>query len=456
MKVCKFGGTSLADAVQVKKVCSVVVSDPSRRIVIVSAPGKRHKKDTKVTDLLIALAEKKLSGSDTEKELMAVVDRYREIQEETGAPADVTKEIEADLRKRLTIDHSNKARFLDTMKAAGEDNSARLVAAVFKKLGHEAHYINPADAGMLLTAEYGNAQLLPESYTKLAELKHAPGISVFPGFFGYTKDGDVVTFPRGGSDITGSIISAAVKAEVYENFTDVDSVCAVDPGIVPDVAPIPELTYREMRELSYAGFGVLHEEAIIPAVRAGVMINIRNTNNPEHPGTRIVTKRNVAHGSIVGIACGDGYVSFYIDKYLMNREIGFGRRLLQIFEDEGLSYEHSPSGIDNICVIIRDSTVKPERIDQIVSRIKKDLNPDNIQVEHDYSMIMIVGEGMQYTPGILAKAAKAFADVGVNIEIVNQGSSETSIMFGVKTKDVKISVKALYEAFFVKTSSAKS
>jgi aspartate kinase len=295
MKVCKFGGTSLANAEQVAKIVDIVLADPERRIVVVSAPGKRTKDDVKVTDLLMACAELALVDGDYEAALAAIVERYAEIQRELGLPDGITAEIEKDLRFRLAGDKSHRGIFLASMKAAGEDNSAKLVAQAFQSRGARATYMSPQDAGMYLTNDYDNARLLDESYQNIAKtLIDHDELVIFPGFFGYTKEGQVATFPRGGSDITGAILAAAVKASVYENFTDVDSVYPVDPRLVPEVkSGIPVMTYREMRELSYAGFGVFHDEAVVPAIKAGVPINVRNTNRPEEPGTMIVQTRRV-------------------------------------------------------------------------------------------------------------------------------------------------------------------
>ena len=272
---------------------------------------------------------------------------------------------------------------------------------------------------------------------------------IYPGFFGYTKDGKVATFPRGGSDITGSILAAAVCADVYENFTDVDSVYPVDPRIVPDVKEgIPTMTYREMRELAYAGFGVFADDAVIPAVRARIPINIRNTNHPGEPGTMIQQSRRVVPGTVVGIASADGFCNIVVEKYLMNREIGFGRRLLQILEDEHVPYEHMPSGVDSQCIVIKEQYLPKEIERRVVSTIRRELEPDFVTVERDITTLMVVGEGMCYTPGMLAKACLALASVGISLSMVNQGSSEVSFMIAVRKQDRDNAVRALYKAFF--------
>lgn len=449
MKVAKFGGSSLASAEQVKKVCDIVISDAARKVVVVSAPGKRDKQDTKVTDMLIAAAQARLDGQTGEEEIARVIARYESIAAELGLPGDSTTAIAENLRACLALDTANAGVYLDTLKAAGEDNCARLVAEYLHALGVQASYVNPRDGGMLLSDEPGNARVLEESYAKLAALRDMPGIVIFPGFFGYSHAGNVVTFPRGGSDITGAILAAAVQADEYENFTDVDAVYAVDPRLVPEVRHgIVEMTYREMRELSYAGFGVFHDEAVLPAIRAGVAIHIRNTNRPDQPGTRVVPSRTTTHGAVVGIASDAGFCNIFVDKYLMNRELGFGRRLLQILEAEGVSYEHMPSGIDNVSVVIREAGFDAACEERVVARIRSDLRPDAVQVERGYALVMLVGEGLYYTVGMASKATRALADAGVNIEMMNQGSSEISMMFGVKAADRARAVQALYRAFF--------
>ena len=449
MKVVKFGGSSLASGKQLEKVFQIVVSDPARKVVVVSAPGKRFSEDEKVTDLLIECAELSLQNQDPKEKLATVVARYALIAEELAISSDVIHEIENDLKRRVSSDKSNPERFMDLMKASGEDNNAKLVAAYFQSQGVDASYVDPKDAGLLVSDEPGNAQTLPESYSKLASLHDRRGILVFPGFFGYSKEGDVFTFSRSGSDITGSILANALKADLYENFTDVDAVYSVNPSLVSHPKEIKELTYREMRELSYAGFSVLHDEALVPAFRAGIPVNIKNTNNPSAPGTRIVYERDNTNGPVIGIASDEGFCSIYVSKYLMNREVGFGRKLLGILEEFGLSYEHTPSGIDDISVILRENQLAPGMEEEIKRRIETELNADLVKFEHSLALIMVVGEGMRRNVGTMARASKALAKAKINIEMINQGSSEVSMMFGVKEVEEKRAVQALYDEFFV-------
>ena len=450
MKVCKFGGSSLADAGQISKVMDIVLADPARRMVVVSAPGKRNKSDTKVTDLLIALADVALAKKDTAKALKAVVDRYASIAKELKLGEAIVKEIEKDLKARIASSKKDAGIFMDTLKAAGEDNSAKLVAEAFAKRGVKARYAGPKETGMILEGESGNATLNPESYRKLAKaFADFEGIVVYPGFFGYRKDGTVATFPRGGSDITGSILAVAIRADVYENFTDVDNVYPVDPRIVPEVKEgIDTMTYREMRELAYAGFGVFNDEAIFPAVQARIPINVRNTNHPAEPGTMIVQSRRVIPGTVTGIAAADGFCNIIIDKYCMNREVGFTHRLLDILQEEHVAYEHIPSGIDSISVVIRADKFTKATENRVVARIKRELSPDSVLVTHNYAILMVVGEGMAFSAGMLAKATAALAEHGINISMVNQGASEFSFMIGIKSEDRVKAVRALYSAYF--------
>lgn len=455
MKVVKFGGSSLADSAQVRKICDIVISDQSRRVVVVSAPGKGARDSRKVTDMLIRLAQTYINqGREAALTPLAEIkDRFYTMASELGVPEVFENRISPDLDALLDVDSTDPARFTDVLKAAGEDNSAKLVAAYLTSIGHPARYVNPCDAGMILSDEFGNAKVLDKSFELLRKSLSAIGeIVIFPGFFGRTESGEIVTFPRGGSDITGAILTAALKADVYENFTDVDYVYSVNPKLVPNPEPLRTVTYREMRELSYAGFNVYQEEALLPVYRLGIPVNVRNANNPSCPGTLIVPERGRAGGGplVAGIASDSGFTSIYVSKYLMNREVGFGRKLLSILEDEGISYEHTPTGIDDLTVIIRSSRLAGNRLERIVGRIKDELGADDVQVRHNLSLIVVVGEGMRRAVGIAAAAAEALSRARVNISMISQGSSEVSMIFAVDSEDCDIGVKALYNALFGK------
>ncbi len=449
MKVIKFGGTSMATSDQIKKSCDIVLSDRSRKFVVVSAPGKRFSDDAKTTDLLIKCATLKILNEAYYKELEEIINRLKEIIEGLNLNINILKEIEIDLNNRLLSFNKRDEVFLDLIKAFGEDVSAKIITEYLVSLGENAKYINPGEYGLFLSDEYGNARVLQESYENLKKLKDIEGILVIPGFFGYTKNKDIITFPRGGSDITGSIVAASVDADLYENFTDVDSVFVANPNIVKDPKSIQVMTYREMRELSYAGFSVLQEETLEPIYKKRIPVLIKNTNNPSSEGTLIVRKRELNGNPVTGIACSKGFSIINIKKYLMNREIGFGRKLLEILEDEHLSYEHTPSGIDDLSVILTSDQLNDEIIERIKEKINDVLNVDDITIEHNKALAMIVGEGIMDVIGLAAKAFSSLGKNKINIEMMNQGASRVSIMIGFKEEDADTAVKALYEEFFV-------
>lgn len=448
MKVCKFGGTSVASAQQIKKVAAILKADPSRKIVVVSAPGKRFDDDVKVTDMLIRLSQAALCNEDVEGYLSSVLDRYAQIAIGLDLGQAILDIIELDLRKRLASDKGNPGLFFDQLKASGEDNLAKLVAVYLTSIGLHAEYINPKDAGLLVTDFPQRVQALPESNNRLSALKEKTTITVFPGFFGYTSKGELRTFERGGSDITGSILAAAVKAELYENFTDVDCVFVANPRIIENPEEIHKMTYREMRELSYAGFAVLHDEALMPAFKESVPVCIKNTNNPLAPGTMIVAEREHSFRPVTGISADSGFSTLFVSKYLMNREIGFGRKLLEILEDEKISFEHTPSGIDNLSVILRSYQLNAEVENRIVHRVKTELHADEVNIQNNFSMVVLVGEGMRNATGLAARATAAISRTGANIEMINQGSSEVSLVFGVLKQDETKILKELYKEFF--------
>ncbi len=448
MKICKFGGSSLASAEQIKKVCAIILDDPQRKVMVVSAPGKRFSSDTKVTDLLIDLGNAVAAECDYSSQLESVIERYAMIADELNLDSEIINEIRKDLKLRISNRNTDHNKFFDSLKASGEDNCAKLVADYLCSVGARARYLNPLDAGMFLTSEFGNAQVLEESYNNLESIKNTEDIIVFPGFFGYTKEGDVVTFPRGGSDITGAILAAAAGAEVYENWTDVDAVYAVNPSLVSDPYPVKELTYDEMRELAYAGFSVLHDEALSPAFQKEIPVNIRNTNNPDSKGTLVVKSRKTYAGMVTGIAGAKGFISINVSKYLMNREIGYVARLLQILADERVPFEHMPSGIDTVSIVLKQSNLSVENEKIIIERFTKELGVEKVTITRNLAIVMLVGEAMAHTVGVTARAATCLSRAGVNLEIINQGASEISVMFGIREEYCDYAVKMLYHEFF--------
>lgn len=447
MKVAKFGGSSVANAEQLIKVANIIKSDPNRKFIVVSAPGKRFSGDTKITDMLIRLGTDYHNKEAYEENLLDIKHRFSEIIEELKLNHSVLEDIEQNIKSALSVEGSIETK-MDAIKAIGEDSSAKILSAYLTNQGIHAFYTNPKEAGIIVSNEPGNAQILPDSFDKIKTLREREGVLVIPGFFGYSTEGNLVTFSRGGSDITGSIIAAGVKADMYENFTDVDSVYTVNPNIVSNPKAITTLSYKEMRELSYAGFSVFHDEALIPAFREKIPVCIKNTNNPQAPGTLVVAEKEASEKCVVGIASDTGFCSLYVSKFLMNREIGFGRKLLNIFEDEGISFEHAPSGIDDMSVIFRDKKFTAEKENIVVKRIKEELHVDTVSIHRDLAVIMVVGEGLVNTVGVAGKATSAFSKANVNIEMINQGSSEVSMMFGINASDIDKAIQSLYTSFF--------
>ena len=448
--VCKFGGTSVATSEKLQQVVQIIKAEQKRRCIVLSAPGKAPAYPVKVTDALITIVNKSLVRQDCSAEIKELNQRFNALYAPLKVPAATINEILADLerRQKSPIDHPGK--FRDLVVAAGEDINCRLFAEYLKILGIPAVYVSPRDAGLMVTPVFGDAQPVPGSTEKLASLKKlcAEKTVIFPGFFGYTAEGDVATFSRGGSDLTGSILAGAIDAVEYENWTDVDGIFSAHPSMVDKPMQIPALTYKEMRELSYIGFNVLHEEAVKPVLKKKIPIRLRNTGNLDNKGTLIVSERLPNERDVIGIASGDAYCSFTLQKFLMNREKGFGRRLLSIFEVLDLSYEHCPSSVDSISVILDQSQLKPEMVNTIIRKIEVELQPDEVRTEFGIALVAVVGEGLIHKIGVLAQAAQALAKAGVNIKIANQGSSEISMIFGIDAADEKKAVNALYNEFF--------
>lgn len=448
MKVVKFGGSSLASAGQLEKVFNIVQSDSERRFVVVSAPGKRNAEDTKVTDALIKYYREYVDGKDVTASQEWIINRYQAMVDELGFSANSMKKIAENIISLANLPINDNEFLYDTFLSAGEDNNAKLIAEYFTFRGLPARYVHPKKAGIIVSSEPGNARILPSSYDKIEELQNAEEVLIIPGFFGVTVDNQICTFSRGGSDITGSIVAAGVKADLYENFTDVDGIFAAHPGIIKHPHSIKELTYREMRELAYAGFSVLHDEALLPAYRGRIPLVIKNTNNPSHPGTRIVLDHTDQTHPVVGIAADDGFVSINISKYLMNREVGFGRKVLQILEDLNIRFEHMPTGIDDLSIVLRNRELTPIKEAEILRQLKTKMEVDKAEIEHGLSIIMIVGENMKSHVGVTATATSALSNQNVNLAMISQGASEVSVMFVVKTEEKEKALQALYAAFF--------
>lgn len=432
-KVVKFGGSSLASAEQFKKVGDIIRADEARRYVVPSAPGKRYSGDTKVTDMLYGCYAAAEKGEDFSDKLAAIEARYNEIIEGLGLKLSLKEEFEV-IRKNFLLKAGS-----DYAASRGEYLNGRVMAAY---LGYE--FVDAADVIFFeedgtFDSEKTNTVLSK----RLAKIERA----VIPGFYGAKKGGDVKTFSRGGSDITGSIVARAVKADLYENWTDVSGFLVTDPRIVDNPAVISTITYKELRELSYMGAGVLHEDAIFPVRKEGIPINIRNTNRPEDDGTMIVesTCRNSDY-TITGIAGKKGFVAINIEKDMMNSEIGFGRKVLQAFEENNISFEHMPSGIDTLTVFVHQAEFEGKE-QSVLAAIHRLAEPDTIDLEANLALIAVVGRGMKANRGVAARIFAAMAHKNINIKMIDQGSSELNIIIGVRNEDFENAIKAIYDIF---------
>ncbi|QNR07840.1 aspartate kinase [Macrococcoides canis] len=446
MKVCKFGGSSVADAQQIKKIMKIINEDNKRKYIVVSAPGKRYKEDIKVTDMLIALIEAVLHKKEYQELITQILERFLQIEKELNIDHSLIETFRSQLNDYIKRYQHQPERLTDALKSCGEDFNAQLIANYNNEQGIKTTYFSPGDIGLIVSDEPSNAVVLDKSYENIMnKLVNVEGKVIIPGFLGINENGDINTFSRGGSDITGAIIASSVSSDVYENFTDVSGIFSANPNIVNQPASIIQLTYEEMRELSYAGFSVFHDEALLPVYRSRIPVNIKNTNDPDHPGTLITNTRQSS--GVVGVSCDSGFVSINMKKYLMNREIGFTRRLLSILEDMNISYEHMPSGIDDISVILRAHQLEGKE-SKLLEKIENELKVDALSIEKNIAILMVVGLGMKTLVGTANKATEAFKTNNINLKMINQGSSEISMMFGIEEKDAEKAVLAAYEAYF--------
>ncbi len=432
-KVVKFGGSSLASAEQFEKVGNIIRADKGRKFVVPSAPGKRFKDDIKVTDMLYGCYDLAAAGKDFKAELAAIKARYQEIIDGLKLTLSLEEEfkvIEKDFKAKAGVDYAaSRGEFLNGIIMAnylGYDFIDSATVILFKDNGE----LDADKTNELLSA-------------RLAQCEAA----VVPGFYGAYADGRVKTFSRGGSDVTGAIVAKAVKADVYENWTDVSGVLIADPRIIDNPKGVEVITYRELRELSYMGFSVLHEDAIFPVRQEGIPINIKNTNAPEDNGTWIVGSTcQKSKYVITGVAGKKGFCAINIEKDMMNSEIGFGRKVLQAFEESGISFEHVPSGIDTMTVFVhQDEFMHKEQ--QVVAGLHRLANPDTIEIEADLALIAVVGRGMKSTRGTAGRIFAALAHKNINVKMIDQGSSELNIIIGVADADFEDAIKAIYDIF---------
>ena len=433
-KVVKFGGSSLADAEQFKKVAEIIHADETRRYVVPSAPGKRFKDDTKVTDMLYDCYDLAEQGGDYKAALKAIEARYQEIIDGLGLKISLKEEFQ-------TIDNHFGAKVgRDYAASRGEYLNGIVLAAY---LGFE--FIDAAEVIFFADKEgtWDGGKTRQVLSKRLKNCKNA----VIPGFYGSLPGGSIKTFSRGGSDITGSIVAQAAGVDVYENWTDVSGFLIADPRIIKNPRGIDVITYRELRELSYMGATVLHEDAIFPVRQEGIPINIRNTNAPEDEGTWIVGSTGQKSKYVItGIAGKKGFCSVSVEKDMMNSEIGFGRKVLSAFEEQGISFEHMPSGIDTLTVFVhQDEFIDKEQ--KVVASIHRNVKPDTIEIESDLALIAVVGRGMKSTRGTAGRIFSALAHSNVNVKMIDQGSSELNIIIGVENNDFETAIRAIYDIF---------
>ena len=434
VKVVKFGGSSLADAEHFRQVASIVKADPARRYVVPSAPGKRSKDDTKVTDMLYTCYEMIKNGENIDEYFKKICDRYNGIIAELGLDFDISGELE--YVKNAMCHASGR----DYAASRGEYLNGLILSKYLKYDFIDAENVIYFKDNGTFDEEKTNEAMREE----LMQHKTA----VIPGFYGVMPNGTIKTFSRGGSDITGSIVARAVEADLYENWTDVSGFLMTDPRVVENPCPIGTITYHELRELSYMGATVLHEDAIFPVRYANIPINIKNTNAPEDVGTMIVaeTQEYDTEKVITGIAGKKGFSVITLEKDMMNSEIGFGRKVLEVLEDHGISFEHLPSGIDNMSIVVATEALAGRR-DKILSSMNRMVRPDRITIEDHLALIAVVGRGMVKAKGTAARVFDALAGAGVNIRMIDQGSSEISIIVGIEEKDFNEALHAIYTEF---------
>ncbi len=434
LKAVKFGGSSLASAEQMIKCANIIKNDRARRFIIPSAPGKRFTTDEKITDLLIKCHRIASDGGDISEIFCRICDRFCDIINGLRLDFDITPELKAikhDIAKGATLDYT---------ASRGEYLCGLILS---KLLGYT--FVDPK--GLILFDEDGNF-LAKQTNTLLSDKLARLDNAVIPGFYGSTAGGEIKTFSRGGSDITGAIVARAISADLYENWTDVSGFLMCDPHIVKDPKPIKSVTYRELRELSYMGATVLHEDSVFPVKLAGIPINIRNTNSPSDPGTMIVPSagHSVPRDTITGIAGKKHLAVIRIEKDKMNQEIGFGAKVLSVFSDRGLSFEHLPSGIDTMCVVISEDEVEGKER-EVMTAITKAVNPDSIVMEKGLALVAVVGRGMINAPGTASRIFTAIARANINIRMIDQGSSELNIIIGVDQEEFEIAIRAIYKEF---------
>ena len=441
--VCKFGGSSLADGNNISRVADILRADPARRFAVVSAPGKRFSNDIKVTDLLYECYRSAAQTGSCAASFSAIRRRFTSIVEELGITSFDIEAVLDETEREIELKKS-----ADFTASRGEYLNARIIAA---KLGWEF-----VDAKDVIFFKENGAFDEEKSYPLIAERLSSCKNAVIPGFYGTDAHGDIKTFSRGGSDISGSIVARAVNAELYENWTDVSGFLACDPRIVNNPEKIEVISFKELRELSYMGANVLHADSIFPVRKGDIPIKIKNTFRPEDAGTLILpSKKYKKHGkTVTGIAGKKDFTVLYLEKSMMNSEIGFARKVLSILEQDGISFEHMPSGIDTLSLVIESKYLTDGVLDRLIGQISEAVHPDYIRVLENIALVATVGHGMAASVGTSARLFKALSDAGINVRMIDQGSSELNIIVGIDNDDYEKCLRAIYREFFGKAAQS--
>ncbi|NVF10981.1 aspartate kinase [Anaerococcus sp. AGMB00486] len=450
-KTAKFGGSSVANSTQIKKVCDIVLNDKEICAVVISAPGKRYSNDIKVTDLLIDLYEKYRNKDPKYKEqLENIIKRYEEIVLDLKLDEKLLDDFRLILNKYL--DEIDDSFYLENaIKSCGEDFNARLIAKYISSLGYKCSYLSPKEAGILVEHTINEPIILEETYNNIKRFKDDDRLFIIPGFYAISPQGKIITFQRGGSDITGSIVARGLECDIYENFTDMSYIYTAHPNLIDNPKPITNITYREMRELSYNGFEIFQEDAVAPLLKNNIKIQVKNTNDPNNGGTIIETKRNnIKENPIIGISNVGDFLAFNITEYLMNKQVGYINKLLDIFEYQHIPVEHIPTGIDSLSILIRKKYITSEfQMQNIINTIKTNFDFDEFEIIDDLSAIAIVGEGLKnIMTQTLYKISKTFDEENIKLEAIIQGASNNSLFVFIKKENEKLAIQKLYKEFF--------
>jgi len=451
----KFGGTSVANGRNLEQVIDIILSNPKRRVNVLSGPGKRDKEDIKLTDLSIGIGNAAYEGQNYMQLLEMVVQRFVDITSYFHINTSFLDPLIASLNNVIKSTPLSKNQYLDGIKPYGEIIISAIAAEALRMKGVDAQVYRPEDIGMMTNSDFGNAKLLDGSYQRIAQVLNPvlerPGkVIIVPGFYGVDSNGRYVTFQRGGSDLTGAVLANALDAELCENWTDTDGILRADPRVVDNPEVIKMLTYREAREMAYSGAQVLHPDTLMPLIAKGIPLHVRNTFAPEREGTYIVATKLPTGSVVEGITHKDGFSMVYVEQMGMNEQVGYLSKLTGIFAENGVSIDHLTTSVDSVAIAIDNGNGRLNMVREDIIKSGLVDSPDGINIAYNKSLVCVVGEGMRHTTGVMAKVSSALASQGINIETVFQGPSERNIIFGLEQKDAIKAVRAIYNLYFGK------